>query len=230
MTGQLLLAIDTCTRYASIAISQGDEVLAELTWLAGHDHTAQTAPRLQHLLSQCSLRPENLEAVVVAVGPGSFNGVRAGMALAKSLAFGLGVSLVGISALEVQAYPYAPTGLLVCPIQDAGRGELAAALYRIEDGSWQQLRPEGITSWEELEELVTRPAIICGDLYPNLAPEIQKRLGARALMAPPSAAPRRASYLAELGRQKLETGDIPPIGEVQPLYLRRPAISQRKKP
>ncbi|MDP2728314.1 MAG: tRNA (adenosine(37)-N6)-threonylcarbamoyltransferase complex dimerization subunit type 1 TsaB, partial [Dehalococcoidia bacterium] len=75
MTKTLLLAIDTCTRLASVALAQEEEVQAEFTWLAGQNHTAQLAPRLQYLLSQGSLNPQSLGAVIVAIGPGSFNGV-----------------------------------------------------------------------------------------------------------------------------------------------------------
>lgn len=229
MTG-FLLAIDTCTRLASLALAQQEQVRVELTWAAGQQHTAQLAPRIAYLLAQNSLKPRDLEAVVVAVGPGSFNGVRAGMALAKALAFALGIPLVGVSALEVQAYAYASTGLPICPLQDAGRGELAVALYRSFYRRWRQLRPEGIVSWEELQDLIRQPTIICGDLYPHLAPELRRRLGQKAILAPFSASPRRAGHLAELGWRLLKKGQLPHPDLVQPLYLRRPAVTERRKP
>lgn len=230
MTGELILAVDSCTRLASVAVARRMDIVAELTWAAGQDHTRQLAPRIQHLLGQSAVGVGELGAIVVATGPGSFNGVRSGMALAKSMAFALAIPLIGISALEVQAYAHSATDLPVCAIQDAGRGELAAALYRNLYRRWRPVRPEAIVSWEDLEEMIQRPTLICGDLYPKLAPEVRRRLGSKAVLASPSAGPRRGGHLAELGWRRIEQGQVPSPAEVQPLYLRRPAISERRKP
>lgn len=230
MNNNPVLAIDTCTRFASVAVYRETEIVAELTWCAGQDHTVQLAPRVQGLLSQSSILVDDLGGVVVATGPGSFNGVRTGMAFAKALAFARGLHLVGVSALEAQAYAHSSTDLPVCVIQDAGRGELAAAVYHNLDQSWRQLRPEAIISWDELEEMIQRPIVVCGDLYPKLAPEVQRRLGDKAILAPPASTPRRSGYLAELGWRRMSEGDVPSPDLVQPLYLRRPAITERRKP
>ena len=226
----LVLAIDTCTRFASIALARGQEVLVEHTWMAAREHTAQLAPHVESLLAGSHLTPEDLGAVAVAIGPGSFNGVRAGMAMAKALAFALDLPLAGVSALEVQAYGCAPAPVPICSIQDAGRGELALAIFHTQHGSWSRLRPEGIVSWEELAGLVQEPTIICGDLYPGLAPELRERLGGKALLASPATGPRRAGYLAELGWRQIVDGKAPAPSQLQPLYLRRPAITERRKP
>lgn len=230
MGDTILLAIDTCTRLASVALAREGQVWIEHTWVAGRDHTAQVAPRLQYLLSQASLAPKDLGAVAVASGPGSFNGVRAGMALAKAMAFALGIPLAGVSALEVQAYPHAPSDLPICPIQDAGRGELAAALYRRTKEGWAQVRPEAIVSWDDLEGWIEEPTIVCGDLYPGLVGEVERRLQSRAILPPVAASPRRAGYLAELGWLQIKSGKAVHPSLVQPLYLRRPAITERRKP
>ncbi|MDP2659953.1 MAG: tRNA (adenosine(37)-N6)-threonylcarbamoyltransferase complex dimerization subunit type 1 TsaB [Dehalococcoidia bacterium] len=230
MTVALLLAVDTCTRYASVALARESEVVAELTWEADQNHTTQLAPRVQALLLQSSVATADLTAMVVATGPGSFNGVRTGMAFSKAMAFALAIPLVGLPSLEAQAYAHAGTGLPVCVIQDAGRGELAAAVYRNWRRRWTQVRPEAIVSWDELESWVQRPTLICGDLYPKLAPEVVRRFGNRAMLASPAAVPRRAGYLAELGWRRIERGSLPSPDEVQPLYLRRPAITERRKP
>ncbi len=213
-----------------MALAREAEVVAELTWEADQNHTTQLAPRVQQLLLQSSVAPGDLTAVVVATGPGSFNGVRTGMAFSKAMSFALAIPLVGLPSLEVQAYAHTGTGLPVCAIQDAGRSELAAAVYRNWRGRLTQVRPEAIISWDELESWVQRPALICGDLYPKLASEVMRRLGNRALLASPAAGPRRAGYLAELGWRRIERGNLPSPDEVQPLYLRRPAITERRKP
>lgn len=226
----LILAIDTCTRFASVAVAREAELVSELTWAAGQDHTRHLAPRVEHLLALSTVAMSELGAVIVATGPGSFNGVRTGMAFARAFAFALGIPLVGVSSLEVQAYAHVASGLPVCAIQDAGRGELAAAVYRRVNRRWRQLRSEGIVSWDELEGMVQRPTVICGDLYPRLALEVKIRLKGKAILAPPATSPRRAGCLAELGWRRIEEGEVPPADQVQPLYLRRPAITERRKP
>ncbi len=138
------LAIDTSTETASIALSSQGEVIAELTWHAGQNHTAEVIPNIVCLLDQGKLNINDINSVIVAKGPGSFNGLRVGMSLAKGLALALNIPLVGISTLEVEAYPYAFTLLPICPIQNAGRGEIATALFRIKKGKWCRLVEEHI--------------------------------------------------------------------------------------
>jgi tRNA threonylcarbamoyladenosine biosynthesis protein TsaB len=226
----MLLAIDTSTRMASLALAREGELWSELTWVAGKNHTAELVPRIQGLLAQAGLGPRELQGVTVAVGPGSFNGVRAGVAVAKAMAFALNLPLIGVSSLEVQAYPFATTGLPVCALQEAGRGQMAAAIYQTWYRKWRPRLAERLVTWEELVELLCRPTIVCGEINPHLALELKRRLGRRALLAPPAAAPRRAGYLAELGWQRLRQGELLHPALIQPLYLRRPAITQRRKP
>ncbi len=120
------LAIDTSTDTASIALVRDAEVLVELTWHSGRNHTTQLLPNLSRLLDKADIHSVN--CIFVAKGPGSFNGLRVGVSTAKGLAFSLKIPLVGISTLEVEAYQHAETGLPVCPIFNAGRGEIATAI------------------------------------------------------------------------------------------------------
>ena len=122
------LALDSSTDTASLALSQHGEVQAELSWLSEQNHTVELMPNVLHLLAQARTGLDDIEAIVVAKGPGSFNGVRVGVATAKALAFALAIPLVGVSTLEVEAFPYAATGKPVCPVQNAGRGDIATAL------------------------------------------------------------------------------------------------------
>ena len=124
------LAIDTSTGTAGLALVKDGEVLAELTWRCGQNHTTQLLPNLEYLLNQNKVNLQSLTGIIVARGPGSFNGLRVGVSTAKGLAFSLGIPIVGVSSLEVEAYPYAQTALPVCPVFNAGRGEIATATYR----------------------------------------------------------------------------------------------------
>jgi len=219
------LAIDTATGTASIALSSQGKVLAELTWHAGQNHTVELMPNLTNLLHRSGITVKELSALIVAKGPGSFNGLRVGVSTAKGLAFALGIPVVGISTLEVMAYPYAVTSQPVCPILGAGRGEIAVALFRKRRGKWQQLFEEQTTTVELLVSRIKGRTIFCGEISPEVASEIKERLGSSALIADGAAGLRRAGYLAELGWRRIKEGDTDDPATLQPLYLRKPAIT-----
>ena len=99
----LLLALDTSTRQASIALCTEDEVLGEYAWHVGNNHSVELLDRIQRISGESGKALSELDAVAVATGPGSFNGVRVALATAKSLAFALHKPLVGVSTLDVIA-------------------------------------------------------------------------------------------------------------------------------
>ncbi len=222
------LAIDTSTDTASIALVRDSEVLAELTWHCGQNHTTQLLPNLNHLLNKTNVNIQAIGCIFVAKGPGSFNGLRIGVSTAKGLAFSLGIPIIGISTLEVAAYQHAETGLPICPIFNAGRDEIAIAIYQMKHNSWRQLTPEHITTVDTLCSQITTKTIFCGEFSPAAAIQLKRTLKQRAIIATAAARLRRASFLAELGQQRLVTGDYDNPATLQPLYLRRPPITKPK--
>ena len=222
------LVIDTSTDTANIAIVQGGEVLAELTWRSGQSHTTQLLPRLTYLLGKTEVNLQSTSGIIVAKGPGSFNGLRVGISTAKGLAFSLGIPIVGISSLEVEAYQHAETGLPICPILNAGREEIATALYQKKGIRWLTLATEHITTVDALCSQITTRTIFCGEFVLNITDELKRQLKQRAIIPPPAAGLRRAGFLAELGRQRLEAGNFDNVATLQPLYLRRPPITKPK--
>ena len=222
------LAIDTSTNTASLALVKDDEVLAELTWRCGQNHTTQLLPHLAHLLNQARLSLQSLTGIIVARGPGSFNGLRVGISTAKGLAFSLGIPIVGINSLEVEAYQHAEAGLPVCPIFSAGRSEIATAIYQRNQNEWCQLTTEHITTVDTLCSEITTKTIFCGEFVPSIAPQLRKRLKQKAIIPSPVTGLRRASFLAELGLKRFKAGNYDKPATLQPLYLRRPSITKAK--
>lgn len=222
------LAIDTSTDTASLALVRDRQVLAELTWRCGQNHTRQLLPNLDHLLHQFDLSARMITGVIVARGPGSFNGLRVGISTAKGLAFSLDIPIVGISSLAVEAYQHADTGLAVCPVFNAGRGEIATAIYQRRGEEWLQLADERITSVDELCSRIVEKTVFCGEHVPKIALQIDERLKEKAVIPSDFAGLRRAGFLAELGLQRLKTGDSDDPGTLQPVYLRRPSITKAK--
>ena len=222
------IAIDTATDTASLALVQDSEVLAEFTWRCGQNHTIQLLPHLSYLLDQTKLSLQTADGIMVARGPGSYNGLRVGISTAKGLAFSLGIPIIGISTLEVEAYQHAETGLPICPILNAGRGEIAAAMYQQKGSNWSQLIAEHLTTVETLCSRITVKTIFCGEFVPLAAAQLKKNLKQRAVLLSPAAGLRRASFLAELGLRRFKAGDYDNPATLQPLYLRGPAITQPK--
>lgn len=223
------IAIDTSTDTASLALVQDSEVLAELTWRCGQNHTTQLLPHLAHLLDQTKLNLESAAGIIVAKGPGSFNGLRVGISTAKGFALSLGVPIVGISTLEVAAYQHAETNLPICPIFQAGRGEIATAIYQTRYNRWHKICSEQITTLEALCSEITTRTIFCGEITPLTSTRLRELLRQKALIASPAARLRRGGFLAELGEKQLKTGSYDNPATLNPLYLRRPHITRPKK-
>ena len=125
----MLLAIDTSTHYASVAIHDRSRLLAEYSWLTNQDHTRTLLPAVRRLLVDSGTTLADVSVVAVALGPGSFNGLRVGLSTAKALALARAVPLVGVPTLELLAAEY---GLEVVTM-NAGRGQM----YR-----WQGPSPD----------------------------------------------------------------------------------------
>lgn len=224
------LAIDTSTGVAGLALASKGSLLAEITWHAGRNHTVELIPNMISLLQQRKMNIGDIESIVVAKGPGSFNGLRVALATAKGLAFALGIHLVGISTLEVVAFPYAEIGLPVCPILSAGRGEIATALFGRRNGQWERLIAEHATTIDHLCSTVGGRTIFCGEISDEQRLYLQRHLGEKALIVTGAAVFRRAGYLAELGWQRIESGNFDDPFTLQAEYLRSPAITVSKKP
>ncbi len=222
------IAIDTSTDSASLALVQDSEVLAELTWRCGQNHTTQLLPHLSHLLNQAKLSLQSASCIIVAKGPGSYNGLRVGISTAKGLAFSLGIPLIGIGTLEVEAYQHAERGLPIYPIFNAGRGEIATAMYQMKRNKWRQLIDEHITTVDALCSEITTRTIFCGEFVPFISARLREQLKQKAVILPPAAGLRRASFLAELGLKRFKAGDYDNPATLQALYLRGPSITKAK--
>jgi len=222
------IAIDTSTDWGGTALSQDGNLLAELTWKPGQNHTSELFPNIERLLQTVKSDIKSLSAVFVAIGPGSFNGLRAGISAAKGLAMALNIPLVGISTLEAEALPFAFTGLPLCPIHDAGRGEIATALYR-QAVNWQQLREEHLSNIETLCNNTGEKTVFCGEIPPAAIDHIRASLGENAVIPEWEQRLRRPGYISYLGWRRLKSGQTDSLTTLQPIYLRQPPITQRKK-
>ncbi len=211
------LAIDTATDTAGIALHDGAAVVAESNWTSRRRHTVELAPAIQHLLRQHGLSVDALAGVVVAIGPGSYTPLRIGLAVAKGLALGVGLPLVGVPTLDVLAVPLSPPIVArevpLWSVLRAGRGRLVAARYPPDPDRWPDPTSLQVLTVEELLTVARPPAWVAGELSAT----VRERLTACGFtVLPPAAGVRRAGWLAEVGRVRPA---VDPATLV-PVYLR----------
>ena len=177
----MLLAIDTSTRYAGVALAdETGRVLAARSWYSAVNHTAELMPAVAEILKGAGLTVNDLAGIAVALGPGGFSALRVGMSAAKGLAIAAGKPLAGIGTLDAEAAPYLESGLLVCALLDAGRREVASALFT---DNGQRLRDDRICPPEELLPEIRQPTLFCGEGAPPIAGLLRERLGPQAVIA-----------------------------------------------
>ncbi|NMA91809.1 MAG: tRNA (adenosine(37)-N6)-threonylcarbamoyltransferase complex dimerization subunit type 1 TsaB [Firmicutes bacterium] len=227
----LILGIDTATRVCSVALLRGDNLLGELTVNIKKTHSGQLMPLVGRLLELCRVEREELEGIAVAAGPGSFTGIRIGVSTARALAQGLAIPAVGVSTLKALAGAVAGVGLLICPLLDARRGEVYAALYRRPAKPPYRLEELVSPGAMELGELLSRaagyrePVTLLGEGLGTYRREIEGVLGERALPVPLGL--NRAALVAWRGRSELEGGLASGYEELVPIYLRRPEAERK---
>ena len=239
----MLLAFDTSTSVASIALvstsmtdkpgatgSADARLLAELTWRVGQRHSTELLQRIEWLLASSGVTMADLTGIAVALGPGSFNGVRVALATAKSLAFARGAPLYGVPTLDVIAWGYRSLGGTICAILEAGRGQVYTASYdaaRVDGAHWSPRGAYAVVTPAELAARIQREpgaVFFCGELAPQTRATLAEGLGERFRCAPVMDE-RRAGWLAELAVARADHQRYDDAMALEPLYLRRPAIT-----
>ena len=215
----MLLAVDTSTERAGIALYDGD-VLAEAVWRAGRDHGRHLMPVIQETMTRLGRRPADLTAVAAARGPGSYTGLRVGLSVVRGLSVALAIPAYGIGSLEVLAAGVPPLGLPVRAVLAAGRGRYATALFEpARDTYLEGGEVMGVTLDSLLRLVVERCAIV-GDLDAEGRTRLAA-LGDHVWVAPPALSVRRPAVLAELAWQRLSQGCPPDPESGEPIYLSR---------
>ncbi|HCP24382.1 MAG: tRNA (adenosine(37)-N6)-threonylcarbamoyltransferase complex dimerization subunit type 1 TsaB [SAR202 cluster bacterium] len=221
----MLLSVDTSTRYASVALSNGERVVASRTWHSTINHTAELMPAVVQILEGAGLAAAELDGIAVALGPGGFSALRVGISAAKGLALVGKTPIVGVGTLDMEAHPYLKAGMTVCSLLEAGRQECATALYG-PDGL--RTREDRVCTAEELLAEITGPALFCGEGVTPWELQIKEALGEKAhTVKSPSSA--RVWALAAIGQQRLDAGDRDDLITLQPEYLRMPSIGVPKQ-
>ena len=217
-----ILAFETSAKAASVALMEDGRLLGEAYQNTGLTHSQTLMVMAEELLKQCGTEVSALGAVAVANGPGSFTGIRIGVAAAKGFAWGASIPCVGTSTLAAMAVGLGAWQGYVCPVMDARRSQVYNALFYVDCGKYTRVREDRAISLEDLREDVKKlpePIFLVGDgsilCYNTLLEEVP------ALVLPPEhRMHQRASGVALEARRMMQEGAVIPASELVPNYLR----------
>ena len=218
------LSIDTASDVASVALSREGAAVDEITWRCHRNHTVELLPTIDRLLARARVPKADLTAIFVTTGPGMYTGLRVGIATAKGLARALGLPLVGVGRLELDAYPHAAfTGTIVA-VHRAGRGDLAWASYA--GNPWRELTGPRLSKAEELAGEFSGATLVVGEVDEALRTALAAVPGVECGAI--GEAPGRAAALAAIGYERLAGGAPSDPALLRPVYLRPPAIGPQQ--
>ncbi len=229
----MLLAIDTSTRVTGVAVLDGDRVMAELVWHSELNHSQELLPNLERVLdiagaSRGADRLAAIDAIAVALGPGGYGGLRVGVSTAKAFALVRGIDIVGVDTLAAQAACCGAGPRTVWAALPAGRDELACARYRLDGAGIATLAPPSLLAPERLGNALQAGDFVAGELPPETIARLGQPPGVTVVAGPGGL--RRPWAVGWLGRLQLASAGPADPSTLQPVYLRRPAITEPRRP
>ena len=218
----LLLAFETSAKAGSVALMEGDKLLGENYQNTGLTHSQTVMAMAQSLIESCGYTPQDVQAVAVAAGPGSFTGVRIGVAAAKGFAWGAEIPCYGVSTLEAMALQLGVWQGYVLPVMDARRQQVYNALFHVQAGKLERLCPDRAISLADLGEEIknlSEPVFLVGDgsilCYNTLKDTVP------GLVLPPEhRMHQRAAGVALAALERIAAGDPGNGAALEPNYLR----------
>jgi tRNA threonylcarbamoyladenosine biosynthesis protein TsaB len=222
----MILAINTSTLQFALALMQTDgSIRAEYLSANGKGHFGELMPALDFLLKTSELDIIDLNGLIVAVGPGSFTGLRVGLSAAKGICHGLNIPIIGVSSLESLASQALFPDLSINPILDSRKGEFFAAQFVWNRERKLIRRMEDIClKAEDLSSLSSEHSIFIGNSYARQATLLKKIIGPQVLLTPPHFWNLSASAVGFVGLKRFLARDFDNPETLKPLYLRPPDI------
>ena len=216
----IVLGIETATLQGSVALMGEAGLLSEYFLNVEATHSERLLTTIDRILTDARLSFTDVGGLAVSIGPGSFTGLRIGLATAKGLALTREIPLVGVPTLEAMAASLPFCRYPICPVLDARKGEVYAALFDGRGESLLQVREDAALSPEALVEWVTEPTVFLGDGVERYGEFLAQRLGGKLLAAPASRRHGSAAVVAERGRARLLRGEADDLVSLVPRYIR----------
>jgi tRNA threonylcarbamoyladenosine biosynthesis protein TsaB len=218
-----ILALETSTLVSSVALATADTLLAEITLQTKKTHSELLMPHIAKILEMAGVNKGDIKAVAVSIGPGSFTGLRIGLATAKTLAYAMEVPLVGVPTLAALAYGCLVPGAILAPMLDAQKGNVYQAVFEWRGGELQDLMPPTVMHIDEALDKLTQystPVVVMGEAAVLHREKIQQMENNLALAAPHMII-QRAGSVAALGHNMIKQGIQHDVMALEPLYIRR---------
>jgi tRNA threonylcarbamoyladenosine biosynthesis protein TsaB len=227
-----ILALETASSVCTVAVVDGGHVIAEVSLQVPRAHSTRLMPLIAQMIEESGIAKTDLDGIAVGIGPGSFTGLRIGLATAKGLALALGKPCAGVSTLKAMAFGTGAQIGLAVPMLDAKRGEVFTAVYAVGDNNpdtWVELIPPSHMHISQLAEQIRtlreglrhtwQFVTLCGDVADKYISEMG--LGDAARLAPAGALLPRAWAVAALGRAEFARGQGTDPDALMPIYLRK---------
>ena len=221
----MLLAVDTSSQWVGLALYDGDKVISEEVWQSQNHHTVELTPALAVLFRRTGISPDQLRALAVALGPGSFTSLRIGLGVVKGLALALHLPVIGIPTLDILAEAQFVQDYPMAVVLQSGRGRLAVGWYLAAETAdtnqppaWVSQGEAKIMTAEELSQGIRKPTIVCGELTASER-QLLARKRKSVLLASPAHAVRRPGFLAELGWRRWQSGQVDDPVTLAPVYV-----------
>lgn len=219
-----IIAIDASGVAGSVAYMKDGQLIGEYYICHKLTHSETIMPMLEHLKELIGIELEEVDAIAVTSGPGSFTGLRIGVATAKAMALALNIPVIGVPTLDVIAHNMVYTEHMICPIMDARRNQVYTSLYKWNEEELERLRDHEAIDMQELLDQIEPLAgsvIFVGDGIEVFRGQITDRLGERAKFAPSFLKMQRASTLGHIACSEYEKGNVQDADLFAPIYLRK---------
>ncbi len=218
-----ILAIDTSSQVSGVAVASEGRLAAEITMQAKLTHSETLMPHIEQALCMAGQAKEDLAGIAVSVGPGSFTGLRIGIATAKAMAYALELPLVGVSSLQALACHFPVPGVRLVALADAQKGNAYRESYAWESGGLRIVDPVSVVPVKEILAECGRwegRTLLLGDVAEKLMAK-GCELPEHVQAAPPHLRMPRAANVAMLGLKKLASGEVSNVMDLEPMYIRR---------
>ena len=218
-----ILAIDSSSLVATVAILDEEKILAEYTINHKKTHSQTLLPMLGEIVKMIELDMQEIDAIAISGGPGSFTGLRIGSATAKGLGLALNKPLIHIPTLDAMAFNFYKTEEIICPIMDARRNQVYTGMYTFRNGEFEVVLnqvPMGIDELIEKLNEMNKKVVFLGDGVPVFKGYIEENAIFEVDFAPAHLSRQKASSVGALGLVYYKEGKIQTASEHGPEYLR----------
>ena len=225
----LVMGVETSAMQGGVALVGDEGLISEYTLSVQATHSERLLPAIDRMLREAGVGLDALSGLAVSIGPGSFTGLRIGLSTIKGLAYSTGLPVVGVPTLEALAWSVPFAGWQICPVLDARKQEVYAALFRYENGTLVRVMEDTALAPEALCARIRRRTIFLGDGLAAYGALFQRLLGDRMMVPPPASRGSRPACVADLGRERLIRGERDPADSLVPRYLRPSEAELRRQ-